>query len=149
MLRVNRETDYAIRILLALARRGDGMREATSVIQKEMLIPPALASRIVAELAQGGFIITFPGRDGGIQLAKPAADLNVLQVLEFFEGPIHVSECVNGKVVCPFEDRCPVRRQFTRLDGVIRRALAEVNFASLAAETDPLPGAITNLAAHS
>ncbi len=149
MIRVNRKTDYAIRVLLALAKQGESAILPTSQIQREMLIPSALAVRIVAELAQGGFIVTYPGREGGIQLSRPAAAINVLQVVEFFEGPIHVSECVNGKVVCPFEDRCPVRRQFTRLDGIIRRALEEVNFASLAADAEPIPSVIADLAANS
>ena len=54
MIRINRQTDYAVRVLLALARHGSDELLSTSQIQQEMLIPPALAQRIVAELARGG-----------------------------------------------------------------------------------------------
>ncbi len=64
MLHVNRKTDYAIRVLLALAKRGEEARVSTAVIQEEMLIPPALALQIVAALAKGGFILTYAGREG-------------------------------------------------------------------------------------
>ncbi len=134
MLRLNRKTDYAIRVLLALAKRGEDARVPTAVIQEEMLIPPALALQIVAALARGGFILTHAGRDGGIQLARPARLITLLQVVEYFEGPIHVSECINGKVDCPFEDGCPVRRQWGHLDAIIRLTLAKVTFDELAAE---------------
>ncbi|MEJ5240829.1 MAG: Rrf2 family transcriptional regulator [Anaerolineales bacterium] len=134
MLRLNRKTDYAIRVLLALAKRGEDARVPTALIQEEMLIPPALALQIVAALARGGFILTHAGRDGGIQLARPARLITLLQVVEYFEGPIHVSECINGKVDCPFEDGCPVRRQWGHLDAIIRLTLAKVTFDELAAE---------------
>ena len=84
MIRINRQTDYAIRVILSLAKRGQGERASTSEIRKEMLIPPALAQRIVADLARGGFILTFPGRDGGLMLARPAREINLRQIVEHY-----------------------------------------------------------------
>ena len=66
MLKINRQTDYAVRVILALSKKPQGTRISTSEIGREMLIPPALLQRIVAELANGGFINTQAGRDGGI-----------------------------------------------------------------------------------
>jgi DNA-binding IscR family transcriptional regulator len=43
MIRINRQTDYAVRFILSLARREEGKRVSTAEIRKEMLIPPALA----------------------------------------------------------------------------------------------------------
>ena len=37
MIRINRKTDYAIRVLLALAKQGDEAMLPTSQIQQEML----------------------------------------------------------------------------------------------------------------
>lgn len=51
MLKINRQTDYAVRVVLALAQQGEGVRLSTSVIQQRMLIPKALMARIVAQLA--------------------------------------------------------------------------------------------------
>jgi Rrf2 family protein len=135
--RINRKTDYAVRILLALARRGEGAIASTLTIREEMLLPAALTRRIVADLARGGFLVTYPGRDGGIQLARPPREITLLQVVEFFEGPVHVSECIEGKVECPFELHCPVRRQWARVDQAIVKILSEISFADLAEESIP------------
>lgn len=144
MLRLNRKTDYAVRVLLALAKRGAEARVATATIQQEMLIPPALSLQVVAELAKGGFILTYPGREGGIQLARPAHLINLLQVVEYFEGPIRLSECIGGKVVCPFESACPVRKRWIELSKTIRMELAQITFADLDSEAVAvLPMAIT------
>ena len=84
MIRINRQTDYAIRVLLALAKQRDEALLSTSQIQQEMLIPKALSLRVVAELAKGGFIVTYPGREGGLKLARPAAEINLRQVVTLF-----------------------------------------------------------------
>ncbi len=72
MLKINRQTDYAVRVLLALAKQPEGTRLSTAAIQQEMLIPPAFMMRIVAQLAKTGLLNTFPGRDGGLMLPRPA-----------------------------------------------------------------------------
>src|SRR5512134_3180616 len=104
MLRINRQTDYAVRVILALAKHGEATRLSTGEIQREMLIPPALMVRIVAELARAGLVHTFPGREGGLMLPRPASQISLRDVVEAFEGPILLSAClqVKGEDDCPF-----------------------------------------------
>ena len=102
MIRINRKTDYAIRVILALAKAGERTLLSTSQIQQEMIIPKAQSLRVVGELARGDFINTFPGRDGGMRLARPAAKINLRQVVTHFEKKFAVSECVHGEGACPF-----------------------------------------------
>lgn len=131
MFRVNRQTDYAVRVVLALSKKPQGTRISTSEIGREMLIPPALLQRIVAELANGGFIETQAGRDGGITLAHLPAEINLLQVVERFEGPLILSDCILKEGDCPFENKCPVNCQWKRLSDLLRTEMARVTFAQL------------------
>ncbi len=131
MLRINRQTDYAARILLALAKKPPETRLSTAEIREEMLIPKSVSLRVVADLARGGFIDTFPGRDGGIKLSRPPAEINLLQVTEYFETNFVVSECIHAKGVCPFEEKCPVRRRWARLQSIIMKELESITFAEL------------------
>ncbi|MBN2387253.1 MAG: Rrf2 family transcriptional regulator [Anaerolineales bacterium] len=134
MFRINRQTDYAIRVLLALAKQPAGARLATSAIGEEMLIPRAFLNRIVAQLANTGLLKTFAGRDGGLQLDRPAEELNLRQVIEAMEGAILLSECMTGDSACPFEQNCPVRGRWGRLQGIILAELEHTNFAILVDE---------------
>lgn len=136
MIRINRKTDYAIRVLLALAKREDDAMLPTSQIQKEMLIPKALSLRVVAELARGGFIETFPGRDGGLKLARSSSEINLLQVVEYIEGKFLVSECLQGGGTCPFDNSCPVRSRWGRLQALIISELERTTFDVLAKEAN-------------
>jgi Rrf2 family protein len=134
MIRINRKTDYAIRVLLALAKQGDEAMLPTSQIQQEMLIPRALSLRVVAELSKGGFIVTYPGREGGLKLARPAAEINLRQVVTYFESNFTVSECLHGGGTCPFDNSCPVRCRWARLQALILKELENTTFDELARE---------------
>lgn len=141
MLRINRQTDYAVRVILALAKRPEGTRLSTAEIQREMLIPPAMMVRIVAELARAGLLKTFAGRDGGLSLPRPASKITIKDIVEAFEGPVLLSAClqVKGEDDCPFQTTCPVRTKWGRIQVVMMREMASINFADLAQETLGIP----------
>jgi Rrf2 family protein len=134
MIRINRQTDYAIRVILALAKQGDEALLPTSQIQQDMLIPKALSLRVVAELAKGGFIVTNPGRSGGLKLARSAAEINLRQVVTYFEKNFTVSECLHKSDSCPFDQSCPVRCRWARLQDLILQELENTTFDELARE---------------
>ena len=114
MIRINRQTDYAVRFILSLARREEGKRVSTAEIRKEMLIPPALAQRIVADLARGNFISLFPV-EMAVWCFRPPREINLRQIVEHFEGKFFISDCLLDGGDCPFDNKCPVRFRWTRL----------------------------------
>jgi Rrf2 family protein len=138
MIRINRQTDYAIRVLLALAKQGENTLLPTSQIQKDMLIPRSFSLRVVAGLAKGGFIMTYPGREGGLKLARPAIEINLRQVVTYFERNFTVSECLHGGGTCPFDHSCPVRCRWARLQALILQELENTTFDELAREASSL-----------
>ena len=107
MLKINRQTDYAVRVVLALAKRGEDIRLSTAEIQQEMLIPPALMTRIVAQLAREGLVNTYPGRDGGLMLPRPAS-----QIVSLF-SPLRLStrSTINEPTITPNITITPYQRK--------------------------------------
>ncbi len=147
MLRINRQTDYAVRVMLALAKGGESTRLSSTEVRKEMLIPQAFMARIVAQLARAGLINTFPGRDGGLMLPRPASQITLKDVVEAFEGPILLSQCmqVKGEDDCPFRANCPVRSKWGRVQAAMLREMAVITFESLAQEAATVPMTISSL----
>ncbi len=146
MLKINRQTDYAVRVILALAKQGEGARLSSGEIQREMLIPPALMLRIVAQLAHAGLVNTFPGREGGMALSRPASQITLKDAVEAFEGPILLSECMQakGEEDCPFRSDCPVRSKWGRVQVAMLREMAAITFESLAQEALGVPLKLTS-----
>ena len=147
MLKINRQTDYAVRVVLALARQGPGAKRSTAEIQQEMLVPKAFMSRIVAQLARAGLLNTFPGRDGGLMLPRPASQITLKDIVEAFEGPILLSQClqVKGEDDCPFQVNCPVRPKWGRVQVAMLREMAAITFEDLVNEAHGIPMVMPSL----
>lgn len=147
MLKINRQTDYAVRVVLALAKQGQGAKRSTAEIQQEMLIPKAFMSRIVARLSRAGLVNTFPGRDGGLMLPRPASQITLKDIVEAFEGPILLSQClqVKGEDDCPFQVNCPVRPKWGRVQVAMLREMASITFEDLVNEALGIPMVMPSL----
>ena len=148
MLRINRQTDYAVRVILSLSKKEKGKRFSTAEIGHEMLIPPALLQRIVAELAGGNFINTQAGRDGGITLARDPSEINLLQVVEHFEGELYLSDCILKPGECPLEIKCPVHCQWVRLKNLLRDEMSRITFQQLVDEGSLIESNLTTADSH-
>ena len=147
MLQINRQTDYAVRVVLALAKHPLGTRLSSGEIQREMLIPRAFASRIVAQLSTSGLVTTFAGREGGLELPRPASEITLKDVVEAFEGPILLSECMQakGEDDCPFRVNCPVRSKWGRVQVAMLREMASITFQDLVDEAADVPLKVADL----
>ena len=149
MLKINRQTDYAVRVVLALAKYGEGTRLSSAAIQQEMLIPKAFMSRIVAQLARDGLVNTYAGREGGLMLPRPASQITLKDVVEAFEGPILLSECMQakGEDDCPFRSNCPVRSKWGRVQVAMMREMASITFEDLVKEAAGIPMVVPSFVA--
>lgn len=134
--RINRKTDYAVRVVLFLARQPSGTRTPTKVVQDETLIPRAYLLRIIAELSKVGIINTHPGPSGGLQMGKPAEDVSLGEILEVMEGSILVSDCLENPEECSLSTNCPVRGRWGCLQRVILKELRRTTIHQLVDELE-------------
>jgi Rrf2 family protein len=134
VFRILRQTDYSVRLMLTLALRPHGERVSTQQLQRETLVPLAFLQRLVASLRRAGLLLAYPGKNGGLQLARPATHITVLDIHEAIEGPVDLSDCVRDPATCPLSEPCPVRPRWGRLEAVIVKELRATTLAQLARE---------------
>ena len=61
-MQITRQADYAIRAVRYLAKQEPTKRSATSVVAKEMKIPPSFLAKIISQLSIAGLLHTSRGR---------------------------------------------------------------------------------------
>lgn len=132
MMRINRRTDYAVRVVLSLAKHLVGTRRSTQEIQDETQIPRPFLNRIIADLSRGGLILTFTGPNGGMELSRPAEAINLRQVWEAIEGNLVISDCLVAPGGCPLSPNCPVRCRWRRMQNLMLKELEDISFDDLA-----------------
>ena len=107
-MQITRQADYAIRAILYLSQLGPDEKASTSQIAEEKDIPLSFLAKIIAQLSVAGLLQTMRGARGGVTLARPAKDINLLEVVEAIDGPIQINECVNDSYQCS-QHGCPMR----------------------------------------
>jgi Rrf2 family protein len=91
-VRISAKTDYAIRAVAELAAAGTSPDAApwvkTEAVSNAQDIPLPFLLNILAELRTAGLVRSRRGVDGGYQLARPAGDITVADVIRAVDGPL-------------------------------------------------------------
>jgi Rrf2 family protein len=135
MLGINRETDYAGRIVLFFARQPDGTRSTAQEVAGICLVPRAIVRRVVTRLTRAGILTSTRGSGGGISLARPPVQITLLDVVEAMEGPPALNICVREPTICPLMEQCTVHNAWVRGTELLLDYLRGVNFDWLAQES--------------
>jgi Rrf2 family protein len=69
-------------------------------------VSEAHLSKVLQRLGKQGFVNSTRGPKGGFRLARPAADVSLLEVYEAVEGPLRFSNCLFDTPVCEEHSRC-------------------------------------------
>lgn len=83
-MRINKTTGHAIRIMLACARQ-DGELIKAAALSGELGISLQNVLKIIHLLTHQGLIAATRGRNGGVQLARPATEINIGSVVRAME----------------------------------------------------------------
>jgi FeS assembly SUF system regulator len=131
LLRVTRLTDYATVVLTVLAARPGTVLSASELAERSGLEIPTVA-KVLKPLAQAGLVEGFRGASGGYRLARDAAAISLVEIVEAMEGPLGMTECSLHAGNCGIERSCGVRANWRRINDVVADALRDVSLAQMA-----------------
>lgn len=93
-MRLTVHTDYAIRTLIYLAVQEDKLA-TISDISDQYHISKNHMMKVAQELVHQGFVVSERGRHGGLRLARPAAEINLGDVVERMEADFYLVSCLD------------------------------------------------------
>ncbi len=97
-MRITLESDYALRIITALASR-ENLIDAKSLAD-ETQVTLRFALKILRKLVKGGLVTSFKGVRGGYNLAISADKITLRNIIELIDGPIFISRCLDSDGIC-------------------------------------------------
>ena len=148
--------EYGVRLMVELGRQGDGAPVALSAVAESESLPLSYLEHLVARLRRAGLVESQRGAHGGYRLARAAAEIDMLEVVQALEGTIAPMECFHadpeGKVSCSHEtddEACATKFLWTRVQGGVSKALSGTTVADLVefSERDSRPRSKTPIAA--
>ncbi|MGH8144339.1 MAG: SUF system Fe-S cluster assembly regulator [Steroidobacteraceae bacterium] len=131
MLRISKLTDYATLLLARLAGQPGRRVTAAQLAQETGLACPTV-SKLLKQLHRQGLVQSTRGLHGGYLLARPAAQISAVNILDALEGPVALTECASHESHCGIELTCAVGRAWRRVNLAIRRSLQDITLLELA-----------------
>jgi FeS assembly SUF system regulator len=136
MLRLNKLTDYAV-VLLSRMAAEPASRINAAQLASQTGIPEPTVAKILKELAKSHLVESTRGASGGYSLLYQGDEVTVRQVIEAIEGPIVMTDCVNGNSgCCSAENKCSSRGAWDKVNAAIIAALDNVTLADMMPQND-------------
>ncbi len=132
-------TQNAIAALSRLAELyASGAVASSKQIAESRNLPIPLVGKILTELSRGGLIIGAPGPGGGYRLAKPPAEVSLMDVVALFEREAE-GMCPYGPGWCGNNDPCPLHNSISAMNQITEDFLRNTNFSPFQDGSRKLP----------
>lgn len=130
-MRLTRQTNYAIRILMYCAAN-DGRLSRIPEIADAYSVSELFLFKILQPLVSANLVETVRGRNGGVRLGRPANEISLFDVVRVTEENFAMAECFeNDASECPLIDNCGLNSALREalnafFDVLARRTIADV-----------------------
>jgi Rrf2 family nitric oxide-sensitive transcriptional repressor len=123
-------TDYALRVLMYLELNAD-RRVTIREVAEAYGISRNHLMKVVNKLTRAGLVDAYRGVNGGLALARPAAEITVGEVVRSTEDDLALVECFREDNQCVITPECELKRVFGRARAAFLAALDEETISDL------------------
>lgn len=110
-MHITRYTDYALRVLMYLASKGEEQSTIREISQSYDISNNHLM-KVVQQLNNKGYIIAIRGKNGGIRLNGPAKQVNIGALIRDMETDLAIVECFSPNNTCSIVPVCKLKNIF-------------------------------------
>jgi Rrf2 family protein len=129
-VRVSAKVDYALRATIELAAAAPGQVKGERLATAQA-IPQKFLENILADLRNGGIVVSQRGADGGYRLARPPGEITVADVIRVVEGPIASVRGERPDDLAYVGTAAPLRDTWIELRAAMRAVLEQTTLADL------------------
>lgn len=128
---VRRNTDYAARLMVHLAKHYGKGPISTRTAAAEEQVPYQLACKLMQKLNNAKLVTSCMGPKGGFVLGAEPSKISLLEVVEAIQGPISMNRCVLSVDACSRKKFCKVREKLVDIQENMTRGLAAITLEEL------------------
>jgi Rrf2 family protein len=125
-------TEYAIRAITHLALLPAGTLAGAREISSAESIPMPFLSKILQKLCRRKLVRSFKGLRGGYELARPAEQVTLQDLVLATNGDELEGRCVLGVAHCDGDRPCPLHDQWKEIRAQMVAMLEKTSIAELA-----------------
>lgn len=126
---------YGLRAAVDLAIFAKSEPISISTIAAREGLSESYLEQLFAKLKKAGLVSSSRGTNGGYQLAKPAGDISVGDVLRALEGDMVVVDCPDSESKCAKFDSCVTKYVWKRINNSINDTMDSMTLEEIAANS--------------
>lgn len=131
-MKLSTRSRYGLRALLEIALEYEKQPTPLSKISDKQGISLSYLEQLMIPLKKSNIVKSVRGARGGYILAKPPAEISVLEIMRSLEGPIEPVHClVHENEDCNRSYECIARRVWLHLSNSINEALGNLTLGDL------------------
>jgi len=140
MIRFSKMADYGVLLLGHFAGK-PGDRISSTDLAENFHMPRSVVANLLKAFREAGLLTSKRGLHGGYQLARPASEITLLEVLKVIDGPVHLIDCAVLELDnrCEYEDVCTTSSPMREVNQRIIDMLASIPLAELISTVEPIP----------
>jgi Rrf2 family protein len=127
---LTKETDYAIRAIMHLARHEDGFASSRAISREEG-IPLQFLRRILQKLIRSRQVASKEGVNGGFRLRADPKRIRIADIIRLFQGDIRLTECMFRKRLCANRRSCVLRKRIGKIERMVTQEFESLTIADL------------------
>jgi Rrf2 family transcriptional regulator, iron-sulfur cluster assembly transcription factor len=141
-MQLSAQEEYGLRCLLQVARHEGGEPLRIPEIAAREGLSPEYTAKLMRGLRQGGLVASTRGATGGYRLARPAAEVSVLDALTVLGGPLFseafCSAHPGNRRDCVHSTDCSVRALWRCIGAAVHQVLRGITLADMARGEQPM-----------
>lgn len=128
---LRRNTDYALRAMVNLAKNFKNGSVSTKTIAEQENISYQLACKLMQKLHNARLLKSYMGPKGGFSLRQKPSKITLLHIIKAIQGPIRLNRCLLSIDSCSKGANCPVRPKLAKLQNYINEYLNSITLEEL------------------
>ena len=128
---LRRNTDYALRAMVNLARHGGKELMTARQLASDGAFPYQIGCKILQKLHKGGLVESCMGQRGGFRLSREPSEITLMEIIKIFQGGIRLNRCLLDGEGCELQPECPISVRLESLQRYIDGYFGGITLAEI------------------
>lgn len=129
-MRLSTKSRYGTRAVLDIALQEKTVIPLKDIAERQQ-ISLSYLEHLITPLIIGSILRSSRGREGGISLAKPPAEIKLSEIIQILEGQTVTVDCVKNSSVCERSEFCVTRDLWAEVNKAMDDVLQSTTIADL------------------
>ncbi len=132
MLRITKESEYALLLLSVLSGQPDKPQNATELARQTGIALP-MTGKVLKQLVKQNILSSTRGAYGGYALKRVALSVSIFEVIKAMEGAPELVNCIGDDKSCVLAQNCRISPFLHQLNDDIQAILEKKTLADMQA----------------